>query len=96
MAKGTEKMGSAGRFGARYGVVVRKLTRDIEKIQKSKFECPTCHHKSVKREACGIWECRHCDAKFAAAAYAPTRRAITSKDISAAKDKVAGGEKPGL
>ncbi|OPY31485.1 MAG: 50S ribosomal protein L37Ae [Methanomassiliicoccales archaeon PtaU1.Bin124] len=89
MAKGTEKMGSAGRMGARYGVVVRKLTRDIEKIEKAKYECPTCHHVSVRRKATGIWECRHCDAKFAAMAYAPTVKSITSKEL-AVKEKGTG------
>ena len=91
MAKGTVKAGSSGRFGARYGVVVRKLTRDIEKLQKSKFECPTCHHLAVKREASGIWECKHCCAKFAAGSYAPTMRSITSKEIVAKVDKTAKG-----
>ncbi|MEI6797070.1 MAG: 50S ribosomal protein L37ae [Methanomassiliicoccales archaeon] len=89
MSRGTEKAGSAGRFGARYGVVVRKLTRDIEKIQKSKHECPQCHHASVKRESSGIWECRHCGNKFAAMAYAPTRRKITSKEQELADKKKA-------
>jgi large subunit ribosomal protein L37Ae len=91
MAKGTGNMGSAGRFGARYGVVVRKLTRDIEKIEKSKFECPSCHHSAVKRKASGIWECRHCDAKFAAMSYAPTIKSITSKEIVAKDEKARAG-----
>jgi large subunit ribosomal protein L37Ae len=80
MSKGTSKAGTAGRFGARYGVVVRKLTKDIEKIERSRSECPTCHHVAVKRKASGIWECRHCDAKFAAAAYSPISKKITIKD----------------
>jgi len=79
MSKGTSKAGTAGRFGARYGVVVRKLTKDIEKIERSRSECPTCHHVAVKRKASGIWECRHCDAKFAAAAYSPVSKKITTK-----------------
>jgi large subunit ribosomal protein L37Ae len=80
MSKGTSKAGTAGRFGARYGVVVRKLTKDIEKIERSRSECPTCHHAAVKRKASGIWECRHCDAKFAAGAYSPISKKITTKE----------------
>lgn len=80
MSKGTEKAGTAGRYGARYGVVVRKLTKDIEKIERSRSECPTCHHMSVKRVASGIWKCRRCDAKFAAGAYSPVTKRISTKD----------------
>lgn len=82
MAKGTAKAGTAGRYGARYGVVVRKLTRDIEKIEKASHECPACHHQSVKRKASGIWECRRCDAKFAAAAYSPAKKSIVAEEVS--------------
>lgn len=79
-------------------MVVRKLTRDIEKVEKSKFECPTCHHMAVKRQASGIWACRHCDAKFAAGSYAPTKRSITSKELTASNGKQTkeGGEKSDL
>ena len=87
MAKRTVKAGSSGRFGARYGVVTRKLTRDIEKVQKSKFECPSCHHMSVKRVASGIWACNHCETKFAAACYTPKTREAVSKEIAAANSK---------
>jgi large subunit ribosomal protein L37Ae len=89
MAKGTVKAGSAGRFGARYGVVVRKLTRDIEKAERTKYECPTCHHKSVKRIASGIWECRHCDAKFAAGCYSPLSKRVAEREESETEEKVA-------
>lgn len=87
MAKGTVKAGTAGRYGARYGVVVRKLTRDIEKIERSRHECPACHHQSVKRKASGIWECRHCDAKFAAASYSPAQKKITVEDVAGKKEE---------
>ena len=80
MAKGTSKAGTAGRYGARYGVVVRKLTRDIEKAERTSYECPTCHHKSVKRLASGIWECRRCEAKFAAASYSPISKKLTTQE----------------
>ena len=78
MAKGTRKAGSAGRFGARYGVVVRNRIKTIEAQQTKKHECPVCHHDSVKRVSSGIWYCKHCDTKFAAGAYNPN----TKKELS--------------
>ena len=87
MAKRTLKAGTSGRYGTRYGVVVRKLTRDIERTQRSNFECPSCHHTSVKRVASGIWACRHCEAKFAAGCYTPRMREAVSKEILAAHSK---------
>ena len=78
MAKRTKKAGTAGRFGARYGVIVRNRVKTIEAQQKKRHECPVCYHHSVKRVSSGIWECRRCDAKFAAGAYTPkTRREIS-------------------
>lgn len=71
MSKRTNKAGTAGRFGARYGVVVRNRVKAIEAHQKAKHECPACHHKSVKRVSAGIWQCSRCGNKFAAAAYSP-------------------------
>ena len=79
MAKRTVKAGSSGRFGARYGVVVRNRVKNIEQTQKMRHECPVCHHTSVKRESSGIWSCRHCGAKFAAAAYSPVAKKAISK-----------------
>ncbi len=78
MSKRTEKAGSSGRFGARYGVIVRNRIKTIEAQQKGKHECPVCHHMSVKRVSSGIWFCKHCDTKFAATAYSPN----TKKELS--------------
>lgn len=78
MAKRTAKAGTSGRFGARYGVVVRNRIKTIEAQQRKRHECPVCHHDSVKRVSSGIWECRHCATKFAAGAYSPK----TKKEIS--------------
>jgi len=78
MSKGTAKAGSSGRFGARYGVIVRNRVKSIEAHQKLRHECPVCHHDSVKRVSSGIWECRHCGVKFAGAAYSLK----TKKEIS--------------
>ena len=79
MSKRTVKVGSSGRLGPRYGVRVRKRVRDIEKTQKATHECPTCHHTSVRRVSSGIWQCRHCSAKFAAGAYSPSMKRSTSR-----------------
>ncbi|MDR0198133.1 MAG: 50S ribosomal protein L37ae [Methanomassiliicoccaceae archaeon] len=78
MSKRTVKAGSSGRYGARYGVVIRNRVKNIERIQKLRHECPVCHHASVKRESSGIWLCRHCGTKFAASAYTP----VAKKPIS--------------
>ena len=64
-----KKIGTAGRFGSRYGKKDRTAIADIEKIQKQRHICPRCQMRYVKREASGIWHCRKCGAKFAAAAY---------------------------
>jgi large subunit ribosomal protein L37Ae len=83
MAKRTDKVGSAGKFGPRYGVRVRKRVRDIGLVKKGPHECPSCHHKSLRRIANGIWECRHCEAKFAASAYNPSSMKIVRPENQA-------------
>ena len=80
MSKRTEKAETSGRFGARYGVVVRNRVKNIEAKQKMSHECPVCHHESVKRVSSGIWACRHCSAKFAAGAYSPDTKKTVFKD----------------
>ena len=67
----TEKVKSAGRFSARYGVGIRKRLLDIEPQQKAKNKCPTCGSNNVKRTSKGIFECRKCSAKFVGGAYIP-------------------------
>ena len=72
MSSGTKKAGSTGRLGAKYGVSVRRKIGEVEKRQKKNHECPQCTHVKVKRVSTGIYECRHCDYKFASGAYYPT------------------------
>ncbi len=69
----TKKVGSAGRFGARYGKKVREIVAAIEKLQRKRHICPRCKMPYVKRLSTGIWFCKKCGAKFAGGAYLPFR-----------------------
>lgn len=71
MGRKTKKVGAAARFGPRYGVKIRRQIESLERKQKMKHPCPECGHKAVKRVSSGIWQCRHCDLKFAGGAYQP-------------------------
>ncbi|MBU0498336.1 MAG: 50S ribosomal protein L37Ae [Candidatus Thermoplasmatota archaeon] len=71
MAKRTKKVGTAGRFGARYGVRSRSQVRNIEEQQKKYHICPSCGQQKVKRSGTGIWSCRKCGTSFAGGAYIP-------------------------
>ena len=65
------KIGTTGRFGARYGTRTKKVVSAIEKIQKKRQACPYCERLSLKRVAAGIWYCKKCKTKFAGGAYLP-------------------------
>lgn len=67
----TKKVGSAGRFGTRYGVTIRQKVAEVEKKQKRKHKCPVCNFLRVKRVSTGIWQCKKCGVKFAGKAYEP-------------------------
>jgi large subunit ribosomal protein L37Ae len=86
MAKRTKKVGSVGRYQARYGVRARTIVRNIENIQKRKQDCPTCGHKKVKRISTGIWQCRKCGAKYTGGAY------ITKTESGQNVEKMLRGE----
>lgn len=65
----TKKIGIAGKYGARYGLTIRKKVDNIERKQKAYYKCPSCNAIKVKRISAGIWGCRKCSAKFAGKAY---------------------------
>ena len=75
-----KKIGSAGRFGARYGKKVRQLVSEIEKVQKRRHICPKCQMPYVKRIAAGIWECKKCGTKFAGGAYYPKSEVVRKEE----------------
>jgi len=61
----TKKIKSAGRFGAGYGIRVRKKLVEVESKQRIKQICPFCKKSGVKRLSKGIWNCKKCGKKFA-------------------------------
>ena len=65
----TKKVGTTGKYGARYGRRLRQKVAVIEKKLKQWHKCPYCNKKRVKRLAAGIWFCRHCKSKFTGKAY---------------------------
>ena len=67
----TKRVKSTGRFGARYGVGIRKRLLKVEGKQKKYYTCPSCGSVKAKRTAAGIYSCRKCGATFAGGAYLP-------------------------
>jgi large subunit ribosomal protein L37Ae len=97
MSKRTKKVGSSGRYGARYGVRIRKRVADVERQSKGRHECPKCKSVALGRTASGIWECRHCGAKIASSSYMPTTPAAVRREVTEvqaiAKIQESGAEK---
>lgn len=61
------KVGSAGRFGARYGRVARKRVSEIEAQMKD----ATVDGDSVKRVGTGVWVNEETGERFTGGAYRP-------------------------
>lgn len=56
-------------FNVRGGRKLRKSCNKIKKAKTSKYLCPTCSKKSVKRIKIGVWECISCKSRYAGGAY---------------------------
>lgn len=65
----TKKVGSAGRFGIRYGKTIRVKIADIEKRQRGRHLCPYCNKQQVRRVSLGVYACRKCHTTFTGRAY---------------------------
>lgn len=93
----TAKVKTAGRFGSRYGVGIRKRLIKVETAQKKKHRCPECGFPRVKRLAAGIYICKKCNARFAGGAYTPetmsgriVKKMIAQKSFGAYAKDLAG------
>ena len=71
MSRRTKKVGSVGRFAARYGVRIRRRIQEVELEQRKRHQCPRCLAYSVKRRSSGVWTCARCGLVFAGGAYRP-------------------------
>src|SRR3989338_5346064 len=80
--KSEEGLGSAKRFGARYGRKTKLKFSKVEAEQRKLHKCPYCNKTAVKRVALGIWQCRKCNAKFAGNAYSVERKVIFEEESS--------------
>lgn len=76
----TKKVKSVGRFGARFGVGIRKRLIQIEEQQKKAVACPQCGFKKIKRIAPGIFACSKCSTSFAGGAFVP--KTLTGSIVS--------------
>ncbi len=72
-------LGSAGRFGTRYGPTVKRKVAAIEAESRAKHVCPYCGKKKARRVSVGIWRCEKCKAKFTGKAYSVTKKITFEK-----------------
>jgi len=81
----TKKVGSAGRFGNKYGSKIRVAVAKAEADSRASHPCPVCLNKRLIRKAAGIWTCLKCKVTIAGGAYSPTTAAtkIMSGEIEA-------------
>ena len=85
MGRKTKKVGIAGKFGARYGSVVRQRWKALTDQQKGIQKCPKCESRTRNmRGTVGVWKCKKCGTKFSGGAWAPsTDRGRQSHRIAA-------------
>lgn len=69
MSQDSQSLGSAKRFGTRYGKTGKQRRAEIEERARDTYTCPYCQYEKVEREAAGIWHCDKCDRTFTGKAY---------------------------
>jgi len=69
MTSKKKKIGAAGKFGAGYGVKIRKRFNNIEALQRTTQPSPFHPTGRAKRIAPGIWKCLKTGRVFAGHAY---------------------------
>ncbi len=89
-----EGLGSARRFGARYGRKTKLKFFKVEAEQRKLHKCPYCSKVAVKRVAVGIWQCRKCNTKFTGNAYSLTKKVITKEAEAMEEPEVVKEEEP--
>lgn len=72
MARRTKKVGITGRWGPRYGTLVRYRVKKIESYKTDAQKCPKCENRTISRKSVGLWSCRKCGATFTGGAYTLT------------------------
>ncbi|OYT32274.1 MAG: 50S ribosomal protein L37ae [Thermofilum sp. ex4484_79] len=85
----TKIIGSAGRFGAKYGSTLRKKVALMESRMKEPHRCPRCLTPGkLKRISIGIWKCKKCNYTFTGGAWIP--RTQVGKTFTAEELKAMG------
>lgn len=69
--KKKEESRPSGKFGSKYGKMVRQRFDEADKKAKEKYKCPSCKRESLKKEGTGIWKCTKCGTKVSGGAYSP-------------------------
>ncbi len=80
------KLGTAGRWGPRYGTRTKKVVAVIEHEQRKAQPCIRCERPAAKRIAAGVWFCKKCGLKWAGAAYFP-RSGIETEVLAKAAER---------
>ncbi len=72
----------------RGGARLRELVSKANRARSSKYVCPKCQKKRVKRISNSVWECRGCGVRIAGAAYSlSTEAGSQAKKLLAEKPR---------